>query len=244
MRGPGLQLDPRVKLLSAVGFIVAVATMPQVAPWRFGLFLVPVGSALFLFKVPPGRVLRKSLVVIPFILTVSCSIFVSTLLDHWGYRGGWGSNGFLVTWNAGIKAWLSSIIAILLGLAADFDDLVKGMRRLGVPRIMTLTLLFLYRYMSVLGLEIQRMKTAYDLRAGSGKGSFNLKTMGYLIGDLFIKAWERSERISQAMLARGFTGEMPGKDGLAMTLGDWGFLIISLMCILAIRLVAPGIVSR
>ncbi|NPV54253.1 MAG: hypothetical protein HPY71_12180 [Firmicutes bacterium] len=281
-------IDPRAKLLCAAAFVILVVTMPPVAPWKFAFFLIPLGVASLSARIPPGRLLRRSLVVLPFAAMVACSTWLGALMhaDPSFTPAGAGKAASLgkslaaslaaSLGNSGFKAWLSSLGVIILTSTTEFADLTKGMEHLRVPKVIAVTLLFLYRYMSVLGEEIRRMKLSYDMRASGmrfshevgvktswrtscrlktsrtgeatraikatrttgaiGGGSlWRFKMTGYLIGSLFLRTWERAERISRAMNSRGFTGEMPGFKKFSMNAKDWLCLALFLILILAIR---------
>ena len=86
------------------------------------------------------------------------------------------------------------------------------------------------------------MKTAYDMRAGAMGRILKLKTLGYLVGNLFLRTWERSERVWNAMVARGFTGDWPSesmeRESLRPTPLDWLYAGLFLLGLMVIRVVA------
>ena len=108
-----------------------------------------------------------------------------------------------------VKTFLNSFLIvfalILLVETTKFHDLLKGISRLGVPHIFLLLLSFIYRYFFVLIDEAERMLRAAKLRTFR---KLSLKTMGKILGVLFIRSYERSERIYYAMCSRGFDGDI------------------------------------
>ena len=109
-----------------------------------------------------------------------------------------------------VKAWLSVMVSGLLVATTPFPDLLKAMRSLHVPAVLTATISFMYRYLFVLVDEAMRLQTARTARsAGTGRTVWwRARVLGGMIGSLFIRSYERSERIYAAMLSRGFAGEI------------------------------------
>jgi cobalt/nickel transport system permease protein len=113
------------------------------------------------------------------------------------------------------RSWLSLLAAATLILTTPFTALLKAMRGLGVPLILTAIIALMYRYLYVLVEEASRMMRARDARSGDDGGGhsggslrWRARVAGHMIGTLFLRTYERSERIYQAMLARGYTGEI------------------------------------
>ena len=111
------------------------------------------------------------------------------------------------------KSWLSVQAALLLAYTTPFTDLVGALRALRIPAIIVSIISFMYRYLAVLTDEAGRMSRARQSRSaeapqGRSGGSFGwrAKVTGSMVGSLFIRSYERSERIYSAMLARGFAG--------------------------------------
>jgi cobalt/nickel transport system permease protein len=112
-----------------------------------------------------------------------------------------------------IGSWLSVQVALLLAFTTPFHDLVDALRELRLPRILISIISFMYRYLAVLGDEGSRMLRARDARSGAREGAsggslrWRATVTGRMVGSLFLRAYERSERIYAAMQARGFEGE-------------------------------------
>ena len=115
-----------------------------------------------------------------------------------------------------LKSWLSVQVALLLAFTTPFHDLIDALRALRLPRIMVSIISFMYRYLAVLTDEARRMNRAKAARSavvtGRAGGSHPLAggVTGSMVGSLFLRSYERSERIYAAMLARGFQGQLPG----------------------------------
>ena len=149
------------------------------------------------------------------------------------------------------KSWVSVQAAILLALTTPFPELVEALRRLRLPRIMVAIIGFMYRYLAVLGDEGRRLGRARASRSadppgGRGGGSlrWRARVTGGLVGSLFLRSYERSERIYAAMQARGFAGELRTLPGRTLTRGEWLGLGIGLAGLVVFVALAHAVVLR
>ncbi len=169
---------------------------------------------LVLSKLPPLYVLKRSLVIFPFVLLIAVFIpffkegQVAGSYNIWLWQISITYNGLLILANVVVKSWLCILALILLSSTTKLDDLLKGLRHLGIPQVMILILSFMYRYIFVLVDEVMRIQQARDSRNFGGSRLHHLKTIGNMVGTLFIRSYERGERIYAAMLARGFDGQV------------------------------------
>jgi cobalt/nickel transport system permease protein len=114
-----------------------------------------------------------------------------------------------------LKSWVSVQAALLLAYTTPFHDLVDGLRELRLPRVIVAIIGFMYRYLGVISDEAARMNRARASRSadpGDGRGGGSLRwrgaVTGHMVGSLFLRSYERSERIYAAMQSRGFDGEL------------------------------------
>ncbi|MEW6188716.1 MAG: energy-coupling factor transporter transmembrane component T [Actinomycetota bacterium] len=109
------------------------------------------------------------------------------------------------------------------------------MEKLKIPKVMILILSFMYRYIFVLVDEVMRMKRARDSRNFGGHKTWQIKTIGNMIGTLFMRTYERAERVYVAMVSRGFSGEIKTLDNLHLTVRDFCFLSLIILYLIFIR---------
>jgi cobalt/nickel transport system permease protein len=134
-----------------------------------------------------------------------------------------------------VKAWLSVLVSGLLVATTTLPDLLAAMRALGVPDVLSATVSFMVRYLWVLIDEAVRVQTAREARSAGRGGTlwWRVRVLGGMIGSLFIRSYERSERIYAAMLARGYTGAVRTLDRLAWDARDswagltWASLLLA-----------------
>src|SRR4051794_20357268 len=199
--GPLHRLDPRAKLLGTLLFVVAVVATP-VGGWRLlaaeGLVLA---LAVGLSGIPPGELLRRWL---GFLVLVG-ALGAMVALSH-PRRGEFGALGVAATIVA--KNSLAFLAMLLLANVTPFRKLLGALRRLGAPAVLVATLQFMYRYLYVLTDELERMAQARRARTfrRSARLGWGLRTG--LIGVLFLRAFERGERVHAAMVARGWDGTL------------------------------------
>ncbi|NLE77770.1 MAG: cobalt ECF transporter T component CbiQ [Chloroflexi bacterium] len=216
------QLDPRLKLLATLAFVLAVTSTPPAGWPAFALLAVLAAGSIRLAGIPLWEGLRRSTIALPFVGMAAFSLpFTRAGQVVWGFQiMGWQINvtdaGLLLFASVMVKAWLSVLVSGLLVVSSPFTHLVSAMRALRVPPALTSTISFMYRYLFVLVDEALRLQTAREARsAGRGRTVlWRAQVLGWMVGSLFIRSYERSERIYVAMLSRGFTGEEQSLMGL------------------------------
>jgi cobalt/nickel transport system permease protein len=193
---------------------VAVVLTP-ISSWQvFVFYFCIIAALLIISRLPPLYVLKRSLVVFPFVLMVAIFIpffkqgEIAGSYNIWMWQVSVTYTGLVVLVNVVAKAWLSILSLVLLSSTTKFTELLKGLRQLGVPKIIVLILSFMYRYIFVLIDEVMRMRRARDSRNFGGSRLHQLRTIGNMVGTLFIRSYERGERIYAAMLSRGFDSKV------------------------------------
>lgn len=220
------RLDPRTKFITTLVFILAVVSTPLERWQPFALYLFLIAALLLLSKVPILYVLRRSLVIMPFVLMIAIFIpffkegEVAGSYNIWFWQVSVTYSGLQVLVNIVIKAWLSVLSLILLTSTTKITNLLKGLEQLRMPRVMVMILSFMYRYIFVLVDEVMRMRQARDSRNFGGKRLWQIRAIGNMIGTLFIRSYERGERVYAAMVARGFDGQSRTLDHLNFRQAD------------------------
>ncbi|MDP2917334.1 MAG: cobalt ECF transporter T component CbiQ [Dehalococcoidia bacterium] len=223
------RLDPRTKFGTALLFILAVALTPP-GSWRaFGLYLVIITALLLPARVPILYILKRSLVVMPFVamLAIFIPFFkggeVAGSYNVWLWQLTVTYSGIQVLINILLKSWLSILSLIWLTSTTRLPDLLQGLERMRMPRVLVMLMSFMYRYLFILVDEVMRMKQARDSRSFGGRsasGGWQIRTVGNMIGTLFIRSYERGERVYAAMSARGFDGNIRTLNHLSFRLSD------------------------
>ena len=237
-------LDPRTKFIGTILFILALYLTPPGKWLAFAVYFGLMATLIVVSRVPVSYVLKRSLVIIPFVLVIA--VFIPFFKEGevlWSYSlGRWQvsvtDNGVQAMGNILAKSWLSILGLILLSATTRMTSLLRAWEQLRFPRVMTLILSFMYRYIFVLTDEVLRMKQARDSRNFGGNRLRHIRTVGNMTGTLFLRSYERGERVYAAMLARGFDGRSRTLDRLSFRQADIYFGIA-----FSLALTTTGILS-
>ena len=227
------QLDARVKLAGALAFIVTSTLLPPGAWTALGLLLAAALLAAWGAGLGWAYALKKSYIVLPFAVA---AITLPFTMPGTGIAQVAGltlsAEGTVRFISILIKSWISIQMAILLSATTAVPALLWALRALRVPQVFVSIIGFMYRYLFVLGDEALRLLRARAARSGvaaGAKGGGSLawrgKVAGGMAGNLALRAFERSERIYDAMVARGFQGELKTLSAPVMTARDWNCLV-------------------
>jgi cobalt/nickel transport system permease protein len=237
-------LDPRAKVVMAVLFILSNVLLPDGA---WAAFLVSWGLVLgisLLAGLGPRFVVRRSIVALPFVLAALSAIFAVPGRPVAALELG---SLQLVATDAGVvrfasivvRGWLSVQMAILLTATTHFPDLLHALRHLHVPKVLVAVVAFMYRYLFILSDESTRLLRARDARSPRPQGIarsvvWRARVAGNMAGQLFLRSFERSDRVYSAMLARGYTGQLLTLNPHTMQIRDW--LALSLLSFFSVSI--------
>ncbi len=233
---PVHRLDPRAKVITTLVFLVCVVSfgkydLLQMLPFvLFPILLAAEGN------LPMGFLAKKLLAVAPFAVLVG--VF-NPILDREvvAHIGGLGISGGWVSYASILARFaLTTITALILIATTSMSGVCLGLRRLGAPDVFAAQLMFLYRYIFVLGEETMRVARARDLRS-FGRSGTGLRVYGNILGHLLLRTYERARRIYLAMLCRGFDGEIRLGRQLRFGARDAAFTLGWSATFLAFRLV-------
>ena len=202
-------LDASVKVVCLVGFVFAVVATPPRAISAFAGFAVLVAVAAAAARLPVRVLLRRMAIEIPFVVFALALPFVGTgpRTDVAGVS--LSVPGLWAAWSILAKATLGVAATVVLSWSTAVADILTGLDRLHVPRTIVMIAGFMVRYLSVLGGELRRLQVARVSRGDDPRWFWQGKAVAATAGTMFVRAYERGERVQQAMLARGFTGHFP-----------------------------------
>jgi cobalt/nickel transport system permease protein len=232
------RLDARAKIIVFLTFILVGVSTPPTSFSVFGLLALGLVSIAMAARLPLGHFGKKVLMILPFVFFIALSIpFMKR--DAGGVEYPLGilgisvsQGGLWILWNVMVKACLSIFSILLLYSTTPFPKLIKGMEALHVPNIFTVLFSFMYRYSFIVTDEIQRMKRARDSRGFGGRWLWQAKTIGHMVGTLFLRSFHRGERVYRAMLSRGYDGTMP--DAFASPFSKREIIFLSLAPLLVL----------
>jgi cobalt/nickel transport system permease protein len=256
------RLDARVKLVLALAFILATALAPPGAWPIYILLFALVFAVEILSELGVGHVLGRALIALPFalaalpvLLTVPGPALLIVPIGPWDLTiTGPGLERFI---SILLKSWISVQMAIVLAACTSFPELLMAMRAIRIPRLLVAVFGLMWRYLFVLADEALRLLRARSARSGllaqpaargssavedtdrragkvGGSIAWRARVTGGMAGSLFLRSFERSDRIYAAMAARGYDGEVRAFPLPPISPVSWGVLLggLSLLGIL------------
>jgi cobalt/nickel transport system permease protein len=206
------RLEPHLKLVAVLGFAVVVVATPVHAGWAwpaYGAHLLLVLGAAAVAGIGPRRLARGLVVEVPFVVFALLLPVVAQGPRVTVAGLSLSESGLVAAGGLLAKATLSVLAATVLAGTTEPRALVRGLERLRLPSALVQILMFMVRYADVVGGELRRMRVARESRAFEGRHVGALRVLGPAAGSLFIRSYERGERVHLAMLSRGYTGRMP-----------------------------------
>lgn len=216
------KLDARSKLVAVLIAVVIVSTSPREA-WAVVAVQCAIAAAIAMLSGGSLRAIGGRFTLgIPFVLMAGAVMFLAQ---------GW-ERGLTIV----LKGVCALILLSTLIVTTDVSSLVTAIRKLGAPTSINLIASMMLRYIDMLAEEFGRMSRARAARCGGPLAGVALfQVHGNQTGLLLVRSWERAERIHNAMMSRGFTGEMPETRRHRFGAADWAVAIVLPLVFLAAR---------
>lgn len=228
------KINPIVKLLVTIIYLLVVLSFGKydimgLLPYVFYPIII-----FILSEVPFYPIFKKSLIVLPFVIGIGIfnplfdtKTYIIILKIH--ISGGWISFISLI-----IKCSLTVLAGLLLIATTGIEKIALALRKLCVPKIFVTQFLLTYRYISVLLEETAEVIKAYHLRAPMQKG-VSFKESGSLLGQILLRAFDRANRVYDAMVLRGFNGEYFTPADSKLSIGSVAYLFLCIAFFLLAR---------
>ncbi|MEV6729580.1 MULTISPECIES: cobalt ECF transporter T component CbiQ [unclassified Streptomyces] len=229
-------LPPHCKLAAAFAFVVVVVSTPRETVWAFGLYAVLIAAVAAAARIPAGFLLRRLLIEIPFVAFAVLMPFVAQgervemLGMSLSVSGLWGA------WNVLAKGTLGVAASVLLASTTELRALLLGLQQLKLPPLLVQIASFMIRYGDVITGELRRMSIARRSRGFEARGIRHWGVLAKTAGALFIRSYERGERVHLAMVSRGYAGSMPVIDEVVATRAQWAYAAVLPAAALAVCL--------
>lgn len=228
------RLAPEAKIVAALGIVAGIAITPRQAVWSFGAYALVAIGLISISRIRFGFVAARLLAVAPFVVFALFIPFVATgeTTTIWGVSvsvdGLWG------TWNIFAKAVLGATVSIVLTATTEIPDILRGMSVLRVPALFTSIAMFMVRYLELISDELGRVRVAMASRGYDPRWLSQARPIASSAGALFVRSYERGERVHAAMLSRGFTGEMPWLGHRRAGGSDWALVAGAITTVAAV----------
>ncbi|CAN5344712.1 cobalt ECF transporter T component CbiQ [soil metagenome] len=198
-----------LKVLGLLGFVLVVVATPKEWFPAYGGYLLVLGVVVAVSRVPPTYLLRRLVVEVPFVVFAVLMPFIATgpRTDLLGVSV--SEPGLLAAWALLAKGTLGVLAGLTLAATTEPRDLLAGLERLRLPPQLVQIMGFMIRYVDVVTDEMRRMRIARESRGFTARNPRHWPVVARSAGALFIRSYERGERVHLAMVARGYTGQMP-----------------------------------
>lgn len=212
---------PECKIVAAFLFVLAVVTTPREAMWAFACHALLVAAAAAAARLRPLLVARRLTLEVPFVAFALLLPF----LAH-GERVDVGPvtmsvDGLWGAWNIVAKGTLGVACAVVLTAVTTQTEVLRGLERLRLPRTLVAIMTLMIRFGVVLTDQSRRMQIARTSRGYDPRWIWQVRALASSAGTLFVRSYERGERVYLAMTSRGFTGSLPRTDDTRATAAAW-----------------------
>ena len=198
-----------LKVLALLVFVLTVVATPKDWFAAYGVYLLVIGGVVAVSRVPPTYLLKRLVVEVPFVVFALLMPFIATgpRTEFLGLTV--SEPGLLAAWGLLAKGTLGVLASLTLAATTEPRDLLAGLERLRLPQQLVQIMGFMIRYLDVVTDEMRRMRIARESRGFTARNPRHWPVLGRSAGALFIRSYERGERVHLAMVARGYTGRMP-----------------------------------
>ncbi|MDN5933671.1 MAG: cobalt ECF transporter T component CbiQ [Pseudonocardia sp.] len=218
---PVHRLPAEVKIVAAFLGVVCVVITPREAFAVFGGYLLLLAVVWTVARIPPGWIAVRSLIEAPF-LVLAVLLPITGTAPYVEFLGLTLSEpGLLGAWNIVVKGTLGVLTSLTLAATTPLRDLLLGLQRLRAPSLVVTIATLMLRYVDVIAGEARRMRMARISRGHDPRFLWQAGATARGVGALFIRSYERGERVHLAMLSRGWTGDMPALSDAVTTRRQW-----------------------
>lgn len=210
-----------MKIIAVLGFIVVSVATP-ITNWQaFLTYFAAIFAVSLMAKIPTLTLCKRALIEIPF-------IFFAILMPFFGTGDRFQIGPFnlyreslLAAAGIVVKGTLGVLSAVILSTSTTARELLRGLEKLHLPKLMVQIAAFMLRYVNVINDEMERMKVARESRGFIATGIKDWKVLATAASALFIRSYERGERVHLAMLSRGYSGVLPHDQSEGATPRTW-----------------------
>lgn len=218
---PVHRMPAEVKIVAAFLVVCCVVVTPREAFPVFGGFLLLLVLTWTIAGIPLGWIGKRSLIEAPFVVLAILLPFTGGGPSVEWFGVALSEPGLLAAWNILVKGTLGVLTSLTLAATTPLRDLLFGLQRLRAPSMVVTIATLMLRYVDVITAEARRMRLARISRGHDPRFLWQVGATARGVGALFIRSYERGERVHLAMLSRGWTGDMPQLSTTRTTRGHW-----------------------
>ena len=198
-----------LKLLGLLGFMLLVVATPRTWYAAYAVEALALLAVVALTRVPVSYLAPRMLVEVPFVVFAVLVPFIShgPRTEVLGLTV--SEPGLVAGIALLVKGTLGVLASLTLAATTEPQDLLRGLQRLRMPEQIVQIMGFMIRYLDVVTDELSRMTTALRSRGCDPRSPRHWPVLARSLGALFIRSYERGERVHLAMLSRGYDGRLP-----------------------------------
>jgi len=200
---------PEHRILLLLAFVLAVVATPREWYPVFGGYLVLVLGVALAARVRFRWLAKRAVIEVPFLVFAALMPFVVRGPEVEVLGVGLSEPGLLAAWGLAAKGTLGVLASLTLAATTEPVAVLAGLQRLRMPDLIVQIMGFMIRYLSVVTGDLQRMLTAMRSRGVNPRSPRHWPALARTLGALFVRSYERGERVHLAMLSRGYSGRLP-----------------------------------
>lgn len=202
-----------LKILTLLGFVLLAVAVPRGWWAAYAVLLLALLVVVRLARVPLGYLARRMWIEVPFLVFAVLLPFVATgpRLDLGPFSV--SHPGLVAAGALAAKGTLGVLASLTLAATTEPQAVLRGLRGLHLPDLMVQIMAFMLRYLDVVTADLTRTTTAMRSRGYDPRSPAHWPALARALGALFIRSYERGERVHLAMLSRGYDGSLPDEGG-------------------------------
>ena len=197
-----------LKILALVGFMLVVVATPREWYPVFGGYLLVLLGVIAVSRVPFGYLAKRMVIEVPFLVFAALMPFVATGPRVEVLGVALSEAGLVAAWGLAAKGTLGVLASLTLAATTESADVLIGLQRLRMPALIVQIMGFMIRYLDVVTADLGRMITAMRSRGVDPRSPRHWPALARTLGALFVRSYERGERVHLAMLSRGYDGTL------------------------------------
>lgn len=206
---PVHRFPAHLKILLLLGFVLtAVATPARFYP-AYAVYLAIVVSVILIAGVPLFYIGKRMVIEVPFVVFAILLPFIATGPKTEVLGISVSEPGLVAAGTLLAKGTLGVMAALTLAATTEPNQVLAGLQKLRMPDLIVQIMSFMIRYLDVVTADLGRMLVSMRSRGCDPKSPKHWPALAKSLGALFIRSYERGERVHLAMLSRGYDGRMP-----------------------------------
>jgi cobalt/nickel transport system permease protein len=219
------RVAPQCKVAATFLFVLAVVSTPREAFWAFGAYAALLTVVTLVADLSPATVVRRLVIQVPFLAFALFLPFVGQGPQVEVAGMALSVDGLWGAWNIVAKGTLGVAATVIMAATTPVPEILHGLERLRLPRVITAITGFMVRYLDLTVEEARRMSIARLSRGHDPRWIWQARAVATSAGTLFIRSFERGERVHLAMVSRGYDGALPSFGATPARPVEWAWAL-------------------